>query len=451
MDDDRAPDKSQPGRRQPGSGRDARPARREAPPRAGSGRDAKPAAGAGREAPPPAAGAGRRAPEVRAPLFQPPQFLPPDFQAVQPPSGRADEAPKSEGQRRPDDRAGGREPSRPAQSNAAEVADDPTPPRKGAAKKAEPAKAATKKAEPAKATAKKAQPAKAPAKKATKAATEEPAKKTAAKKAAPAKKATTAKSTRAPAKKAAAEQASTPSKKATVKKVVREVAEDQQPATKAAKAIATARPEMIENTKLTKQGERIWTKIWTTPEYAPELLALAAVNHLGPQARDWAADIRGTYPAATPEGLARLAIQQFTRASAAAGVAAIATGRSGAAIELGGVAWAEARLVLHLAAAYGQDPTDPERAVDLLVLTQVHPTAEAAREALAAANKEEPRSAQRLVPTLSGRTRGWGLRRLAARLLPGAGLLLAISGTTASAQRLAARATEHYKDRVRAS
>lgn len=419
MDDDRTADRSQPGRRQPG-------ARREAP-RAESGREAKPAAGARREAPP-AVGAGRRAPEVRAPLFQPPQFLPPDFQAVQPPARGADETskePGSEDQARSEDRA-----SRPAQSRAEEVA-DPAPPRKGTAKRA-PAKKA----------------AKAPAKKATKAATEEPAKATTPKKATAAKKAP---ATRAAAKKAATVETSTPAKKTAAKQAAKKAGEDQQPAAKAAKATPTARPEGAEparNTELTKQGEGIWTRIWTTPEYTPELLALAAVSHLGPQARDWAADIRSTYPAATPDGLARLAIQQFTRTSAAAGVAAIATGRSGAAIELGAVAWAEARLVLHLAAAYGHDPIDPERAVDLLVLTQVHSSAEAAREALAAAGKEEPKSAQRLVPTLSGRTRGWGLRRLAARLLPGAGLLLAISGTTASAQRLAARATEHYLARA---
>jgi hypothetical protein len=212
---------------------------------------------------------------------------------------------------------------------------------------------------------------------------------------------------------------------------------------KVAEPAATAQP--AEASRGPDQPDGFWPRIWARPEYAPELLALAAVAHLGPQARRWATEIRDTYPDASPDGLARLAVRHFTRLSAAAGMAGIAAGRSGAAIELGGVAWAEARLVLHLAAAYGADPTDPGRAVDLLVLTQVHPTPEVARAALAAAGREEPDGAQRLVPTLSARTRGWGLRRLAARLLPGAGLLLAISGTTASAQRLAARATTHYR------
>jgi hypothetical protein len=153
-----------------------------------------------------------------------------------------------------------------------------------------------------------------------------------------------------------------------------------------------------------------------------------------------------TYPAASPDGLARLAIRQFTRLSAAAGTAGLATGLAGGAVELAGVAWAEARLVLHLAAAYGQDPTDPARVVDLLVLTEVYQNAEAAREAVTAASAEGTAdNLQRLMALLSTRTRGWGARRFATRLLPGAGALLAIADTTSRAQRLAARATAYYR------
>ncbi|MBX6722546.1 MAG: hypothetical protein IRY92_04800, partial [Dactylosporangium sp.] len=116
---------------------------------------------------------------------------------------------------------------------------------------------------------------------------------------------------------------------------------------KVAEPAATAQP--AEASRGPDQPDGFWPRIWARPEYAPELLALAAVAHLGPQARRWATEIRDTYPDASPDGLARLAVRHFTRLSAAAWMAGIAAGRSGAAIELGGVAWAEARLVLHLA------------------------------------------------------------------------------------------------------
>jgi hypothetical protein len=57
----------------------------------------------------------------------------------------------------------------------------------------------------------------------------------------------------------------------------------------------------------------------------------------------------------------------------------------------------------------------------------------------------------RLAAPLSTRTGGWALRRLAARLLPGAGLLLAVSGATARTERLAARAISHYRETTRSS
>jgi hypothetical protein len=46
---------------------------------------------------------------------------------------------------------------------------------------------------------------------------------------------------------------------------------------------------------------------------------------------------------------------------------------------------------------------------------------------------------------LTLRTQGWGVRRLVARLLPGAGILLAAASATANTERLAARAIQHYR------
>src|SRR5206468_3563632 len=56
-----------------------------------------------------------------------------------------------------------------------------------------------------------------------------------------------------------------------------------------------------------------WAKLVADPGHTPELLALAAVQTLGPRARDWARRTRDAYPAATGTGLARLATAQFTR------------------------------------------------------------------------------------------------------------------------------------------
>lgn len=439
-----------------------------------------------------------------APLFQAPQFLPPDFQSGQPRARKPEEPQPSEepartGEaRRPEGQRGSsrqeRVPSRTEQ--VAEERPDETRPRRAAAKNAEPAKTTPKKAEPAKTTAKKAEAAKAaktPAKKAPakKAPATRPAAKKAAKKATageatrqaaedqppPAKTAKAAKRTEAPTAKASkttpakaskgtAAKAATTTAKATKitrsRKTVDRVAADApakpenepaaepitQPAEARDVAVAAAEPQELAGAPATRTPERarLWTRIRTRPEYAPELLAVAAVAELGPQARAWADEFRATYPAASPDGLARLATRQFTRLSAAAGMAGLATGLAGGAVELAGVAWAEARLVLHLAAAYGQDPTDPERVVDLLVLTQVHETPEAAREATTAVAVEGAgENPQRLLALLSTRTRGWSARRFATRLLPGAGALLAIADTTSRVQRLAARAAAYYR------
>ncbi|WP_405101653.1 hypothetical protein [Micromonospora sp. NBC_01412] len=193
------------------------------------------------------------------------------------------------------------------------------------------------------------------------------------------------------------------------------------------------------------------------PGFAPELLALAAVRALGPGARDWAASLRDVYPDATPDGLARLATRRFVRLAAAGGATAALAGLFAPVAELAAVLWAQSGLVLHLAAAYGRDPADPERAVELLVLTRVHPDAESARVALALAAAEAatdpveqpwPRVAEaawRLAAPLAAQAGGWLGLRVASRLVPGAAVLAAAIGDSAAAERLAARAVAAYR------
>ncbi|MFI7608525.1 hypothetical protein ACIBTV_25705 [Micromonospora sp. NPDC049366] len=191
------------------------------------------------------------------------------------------------------------------------------------------------------------------------------------------------------------------------------------------------------------------------PGYAPELLALAAVDALGPGARAWAERLRATYPQASPDGLARLATRRFVRLAGAGGATAALAGVFAPVAELATVLWTQANLVLHLAAAYGRDPVHPDRAVELLVLTQVHPDEAGARTALDAARTADeptegpwPRAAEaawRLATPLAAQAGGWFALRLASRLLPGAAALAAATGDAAAAERLAARAVAAYR------
>ncbi|MFI6823733.1 hypothetical protein ACIBJE_22750 [Micromonospora sp. NPDC050187] len=191
------------------------------------------------------------------------------------------------------------------------------------------------------------------------------------------------------------------------------------------------------------------------PAFAPELLALAAVERIGPQAGAWADALREAYPKAGSAGLARLATRRFVRKAGWGGATAAVAGLFAPLAELAAVLWTQSGLVLHLAAAHGRDPVDPERAVELLVLTRVHPDAESARTALAAARaatgEGEPpwgrvaEAAWRLAAPLTAQAGGWLVLRLASRLLPGAAVLATAAGNSAAVERLAARATTAYR------
>ncbi|WP_223884578.1 hypothetical protein [Micromonospora craniellae] len=191
------------------------------------------------------------------------------------------------------------------------------------------------------------------------------------------------------------------------------------------------------------------------PGYAPELLALTAVEALGPGAAAWARRLWQRYPEADGDGLARLASRRFVRQAGVGGASAALAGVFAPVVELAAVLWTQANLVLHLAAAYGRDPADPERAVELLVLAQVHPDEASARSALAAARAAEgpgeqpgPRAAEaacRLAVPLAAQVSGWLALRWASRLLPGAAVVTAAVGDSAAAQRLASRAVAAYR------
>ncbi|MFY1618362.1 hypothetical protein [Micromonospora sp. WMMD736] len=193
------------------------------------------------------------------------------------------------------------------------------------------------------------------------------------------------------------------------------------------------------------------------PGFAPEILAMEAVRMLGPGAAEWARRLRERYPDAPADGLARLATRRYVRAAGAGGAAAALAGLFAPLAELVSVLWSQSNLVLHLAAAYGRDPAHPDRAEELLVLTQVHPDAASARAALVGAREAGdpvegawPKAAEaawRLAAPLTAQAGGWVALRLASRLVPGAAVVAATLGDAAAADRLAARAVAAYRPR----
>lgn len=194
-----------------------------------------------------------------------------------------------------------------------------------------------------------------------------------------------------------------------------------------------------------------WAQLVADPGHAPELLALAAVETIGPRAAAWAARLRERYPHATDAGLARLAERQFIRFGGVGSVFAAAAGSYVPVALLGSNAVTYAELILHVAAAYGVDPTDRRRAVDLLVLTQVHATPEDAADALSSAEQpayeEETRLTDaiwRLARMASAQAAAWALVRGVNRLFPGVTVLSAIITSRSGIRTMATRATRFY-------
>ncbi|SCL66312.1 hypothetical protein [Micromonospora chersina] len=199
----------------------------------------------------------------------------------------------------------------------------------------------------------------------------------------------------------------------------------------------------------------VGVRVLDHPGFAPELLALAAVDALGPRAADWVQRTRDAYPDADADGLARLVTRRFVRLAGTGGALAAGAGLFAPVAELSAVLWTQANLVLHLATVYGRDPAHPDRVAELLVLTQVHPDGGTARAALDAARSagapaegswsRAAEAAWRLATPLAAQAVGWLGLRLAARLLPGAAALAAATGDRASTERLAARAITLYR------
>lgn len=170
-----------------------------------------------------------------------------------------------------------------------------------------------------------------------------------------------------------------------------------------------------------------------TPARAPELLAVAAVHRLAAETIQRTEWLRSTYPAATDDGLARLAAAEYTRKARAEGALAGFVGPAAVLVETGALLWLQAGMVLRIAAAYGHDPAAPERAAELLVLQGFHADVSTAEAAIAGrARTRKTRMAVRAVA-----------RAVLAKLLPAP--LIASMTSARLTEQLAMRATVYYK------
>jgi hypothetical protein len=195
----------------------------------------------------------------------------------------------------------------------------------------------------------------------------------------------------------------------------------------------------------------VLARVLAAPGHAPELLALAAVEHLGPRADAWAAAARESYPAAGPAALARLAARDVRVPAAAGGVLAALSGLLAPPVALGAGLVAKATTVLRVAAAHGLDATDPDRAADLLLLVGLYQTWQEARDALDAADRggtagERPFDAlaRRFGGPVAAQVAGWLALRTANRVLPGAAVVLAALTGRAAVDGVAGRALTYY-------
>ncbi|MEW2472403.1 EcsC family protein [Micromonospora gifhornensis] len=203
----------------------------------------------------------------------------------------------------------------------------------------------------------------------------------------------------------------------------------------------------------------LWDRMRQDPQYAPEHLALEAVRRLGPEAAGWVRQARAQRPEVTAEALAEQAVRRFVNQARLSGAVSGAAGLPGAVLDVGVLAWTQARMVLHIAAAYGADPAHPDRAADLLVLQKVHKVASSARLALGvAAGRERAgalfggggqttlgRAMLRLGVRLAQMAGVRAAKRVFAKIVPGAAIILGTWANSSATKNLAERSRVHYR------
>ncbi|GAA3387183.1 EcsC family protein [Cryptosporangium minutisporangium] len=200
------------------------------------------------------------------------------------------------------------------------------------------------------------------------------------------------------------------------------------------------------------------------PAHAPELLVMAAVEKFGPEAALWMARTRAAHPYVADHVWVPVIQTRFIRLSKYSGAAAGAAGAVGAVVDVGVLAWNQARMVLHIAAAFGYDPTHPDRAAELLVIRGLQTKLDAARTAIDVARRQQDAAAlTKHLPTSvrnfgSGAGRAyselaWQLTRMAGlaavkkmamKFVPFAGVPLGAMANSSATKKLAEQAIAYY-------
>ncbi|MFI5955760.1 EcsC family protein [Cryptosporangium sp. NPDC051539] len=200
------------------------------------------------------------------------------------------------------------------------------------------------------------------------------------------------------------------------------------------------------------------------PGHAPEFLTLAAVERFGPEAALWMARTRAAHPYVADRVWVPVIRTRFVRLSRYSGAAAGVTGAIGAVLDVGVLAWNQARMVLHIAAALGFDPTHPDRAAELLVIRGLQTKLDTARTAIEVARREQAPSAlgKHLPEKVRNFGRGAGLaygelawqlarlaglaaaKKMAMKFVPFAGVPLGAMANSGATKKLATDAVAYY-------
>jgi hypothetical protein len=130
-----------------------------------------------------------------------------------------------------------------------------------------------------------------------------------------------------------------------------------------------------------KVPEGLWERLRSDPVRAPEHVALYAAQLHAPSAAEWASEKRSRYAVSGAE-LAKMAKKRHAGMARLEGAATGVGGFITLVPDLVLLAWIQSRLVFFTAAAYGFDPHDPMRPAELLVLRDLYPDPETARQAL---------------------------------------------------------------------
>ena len=199
--------------------------------------------------------------------------------------------------------------------------------------------------------------------------------------------------------------------------------------------------------------ESLWARLRAEPLRAPEHIALAAADLHAPAAAEWVASKRGRYAVSGRE-LARMAKRRHAAMARFEGAATGVGGILTVVPDLVALAWIQSRLVFYIAAAYGFDPHDPMRPAELLVLRDLYPDPQTARQALDGVGRTvaEAYVGARLERTrdeavLSRLLRFVGKRtasRTARRLIPGVAIAFNAVANERDTRALADRAIRFY-------